>query len=986
MGQRTGKSDHIADARDTERRPLVGRERELELLSHQLEQTLTGHGRLVLISGEAGIGKTALVDEVAHGSRQRGALVFQGGCYDLTITPSYGPWMDAIDSHQRSGDGLDLVRGLQNFPLVAGATSQEFFEQFRAKLSQLTAHQPVVLILEDLQWADSASLDLLRFLARGLDDLALLLIVTWRDDEAPSLVSRQLPPLIRETHPLRIALRRLTRDELGTLVSNRYHLVESAGDALADLVQRRTDGNPFLAEEVLLSLEQQGALRAGNDTWSFTQPDDFGVPAVVRQVIEQRLDRLSQPTLRVLEYGAIAGQDATLDFLQTATGLTYDEFDASLHEATANHIIDDTSATDVTLRFRHALVRETLYARQNAFRRRARHGRVAQLLLDQPVRSATRLAYHFQAARDPRSVEWLVRAGEVSLEVHAPHDAIMHLIHAKESAQQFGIELSKDAVRLRGRAWEMVGNFENARDDYDLTLRLARADGDRSFEWQALLDLGVLWAERDYDRGGEALHESLALARQELSDIEVARSLNAVGNWHLNHEEPHPAIGYHQQALAIFTNHHDQHGVAASLDLLALAQYVAGDVRQAARQFEHAVELLEALDDQQLLSSALANWAMAGGYFESDAVAIAEGTLQYWLAISARARSMAQEIGWAAGQAYAEIQAGAMIASRGEMDQAMVLVDEGMHLAERIGHRQWMVCGHVALGRLHADLQEFDRAQIHLKAALDGARAIASPLWINFSTAALTLLLIDIDELDTASAFIEPVLSDARPATSTTQRLCRMAWARLLTARGEPQRAVFIVNELFDTAPSASGARSIPWLALTRGQAFAALGELGRAEADLTAARLGALPAGYRHLLVRIGLALGQLLHESGRTSEACSLFAEAENVVNQIAATLPSEKQRLAFLSAMRKKLPHAAGITPDRAMPVGLSPREIEVLRLVASGLTDVETGTQLAISRRTVGRHLESIYGKLGVGSRTAAAAFAYEHGLVLRTPPD
>ncbi|HET7036518.1 MAG TPA: BREX system ATP-binding domain-containing protein, partial [Thermomicrobiaceae bacterium] len=898
MGEATSEPGPIAAARHSAQPLLVGREREQELLRQQVERMLSGQGRLVLVSGEAGIGKSALVAAVADTARQQGAVVLTGGCYDLAITPPYGPWLDALGGYRPHDTLPNLPSWLRDLASVTGTTSQEFFEQVRLWLTEIANQQPLVLVLEDLHWADGASLDLLRFVARRLDDLALLLVATWRDDEGTQPISPILPALIREAQPLRIVLRRLNRAETRVLVAQRYRLANDERDALGDWVQRHAEGNPFFASEVLLALEHDGALSADGDTWRFNPPHEFSVPPLVRQVIEQRLGCLSEPTQQLLEHAAIIGQEPSLAFLQAVADVSDEVLATALDESIAAQMLTAAALSEGTLRFRHALVRETLYQRQNAFRRRARHRRVATLLLNAPSPSPVSLARHFQAAGDPQAVTWLARAGERSLAVYAPHDAITSLTRAEELAQRFGTVLPPSAVRSRGRAWEMVGDFARARDDYERTLRLAQEQGDRRAEWQALLDLGTLWVERDYDRAGHLFQQALTLARQELDDRAVAHSLNAVGNWHLNHEDPLPALGYHQEALALFTQRDDRPGVAATLDLLALAQYVAGDVRGAALQYARAVERLEDVDDRRLLSSALANWATAGGYFETDAVAAAEGPLQHWLAISARARAVAREIGWAAGQAYAEIQAGAMLGPRGDMGQALALAGAGMALAERIGHRQWMICGHVALGRMHADVFDPGPARAHLEAALTLSRTIASSLWTAFSAAALATMLVDLGELEAAGAVLDLAHDTERPALTTTQRRCRLTWARLLLARDQPERALEVSARLIDSAPNGNGPRSLPWLALTRGQALAALGHHGEAEIDLRAARLGARDLGYRHLLWRTDLALVQLWRDSRRASEVGWALDEAEAVIEEIAATLPSEVQRVAFLT----------------------------------------------------------------------------------------
>jgi predicted ATPase len=204
--------------------PLVGREREQALLHDQLAAALAGEGGLVLIGGEAGIGKTALAEAAGREAAERGALVLVGRCYDLSETPPHGPWVEAFEPR-----GAEHGRAHLPSPLGEGAPAASqaaLFAQVRAYLAALAAQRPLVLLLEDLHWADPASLDLLRFLARSLGALPLLLLATYRAEA----VARDhplyalLPALVREARPLRLDLRPLGADDVRALVAARYPL------------------------------------------------------------------------------------------------------------------------------------------------------------------------------------------------------------------------------------------------------------------------------------------------------------------------------------------------------------------------------------------------------------------------------------------------------------------------------------------------------------------------------------------------------------------------------------------------------------------------------------------------------------------------------------------------------------------------------------------------------------------------------------------
>jgi predicted ATPase len=209
------------------RYPLVGRERELALLRETFDGALEGHGGLVLVGGEAGIGKTTLVQAFIAEAAEQGALVLTGGCYDLTVTPPYGPWLDIADRYPDDPSLPELPEVLKRGTGVGELTSQlALFEVARDFLTEVATVQPLVLVLEDLHWADPASLDLLRFLARQLDGHRLLIVVTYRDDEVgvDHHLYRLLPPLVRESNPMRLDLRRLERPDIATLVARQYRL------------------------------------------------------------------------------------------------------------------------------------------------------------------------------------------------------------------------------------------------------------------------------------------------------------------------------------------------------------------------------------------------------------------------------------------------------------------------------------------------------------------------------------------------------------------------------------------------------------------------------------------------------------------------------------------------------------------------------------------------------------------------------------------
>ncbi|HEX5506247.1 MAG TPA: BREX system ATP-binding domain-containing protein, partial [Thermomicrobiales bacterium] len=388
--------------------PLVGRDRELAALRERLEAARAGRGGLVLIGGEAGIGKTTLAEWLLREAAQRGALVLVGRCYDLSETPPYGPWAEALAHAPLADEGTerpDLAGG-------RGAASRTaLFAVVRDYLAALAARRPLVLLLDDLHWGDPASLDLLRVLARGLADLPLLLLATYRSDE---LTRRHplyalLPLLVREARAERLDLHPLDEAGLRELAAC-YTLPEADAARLVAYLRGRAEGNPFFAGELLRTLEDDGTLRRAEGIWALGDVTAAGVPPLLRQVIDARVDRLGEATRDLLAAGAVLGQEIPLALWRAVAGGDEATLAGAAERALEARLLAET-ADGAGVRFAHALIREALYEGTLGPRRRALHRRAAEALLAAPDPDPDAVAHHLQRAGDERAVEWLVRAG-----------------------------------------------------------------------------------------------------------------------------------------------------------------------------------------------------------------------------------------------------------------------------------------------------------------------------------------------------------------------------------------------------------------------------------------------------------------------------------------------------------------------------------------------------------------------------------------------
>ncbi|MFQ6027699.1 MAG: serine/threonine-protein kinase PknK [Dehalococcoidia bacterium] len=485
---------------------FVGRQQEMGELKACLEDALSGRGRLVTLVGEPGIGKTRTAQELTTYAGLRGAQVLWGRCYEEQGMPPYWPWVQAIRSYVRERDPEQLRAELgagaadiaevvsdvkERLPDLQPAPQLEpdqarfrLFDSIAAFLKTASQRQPLVLVLDDLHWADQPSLLLLQFMARELGGARLLLIGTYRDVE----LSRQHPlaetlgELTRERLFQRVLLRGLSLEDVGRFIEIATGVEPPQG--LSQAVYTQTEGNPLFVTEVVRLLVQEGKLTpegAGDrDSWTVQ------IPEGVREVIGRRLNRLSQRCNETLTIASVIGREFTLDQLKPLIDdLTEDRLLEVLEEALATRVIEELPQSVGRYQFTHALIQETLTDELTLTRRVRLHARIAEtleLLYAGNVEAhAAELAHHFAEAvtvtGPNRLVQYCLLAGERALAGYAHQDALAHFQRAFDAKENqpmdaemasilFGLGRSQATALPRYQIGEAVASLNRAFDYY----------------------------------------------------------------------------------------------------------------------------------------------------------------------------------------------------------------------------------------------------------------------------------------------------------------------------------------------------------------------------------------------------------------------------------------------------------------------------------------------------------------------------------------
>ncbi|HLZ71591.1 MAG TPA: AAA family ATPase [Dehalococcoidia bacterium] len=991
--------------------PLVGRIRELSVLRARLAAACNGTGGGLLLSGEAGIGKSRLVTEAADEAVAHGFHTLTGNCFTHDRSLPYAPLLDLLrgvctglgpdDLAQLLGPTApELVAlmpeltarlpGVAPLPLLgAEQERRRLFQALVEFFTRQAARQPLLVALEDLHWSDETSLEFLPTLIRRIEAQPILLLLTCRTHEAPPALAALLADVKRLRLADELGLAPLTPAETAAMVRAVRGDAGPPRAAILDQIYDLSEGNPFFIEEILReALVREETVHEARSGWpTIGAAEQPAVPRSIQAMVRRRVGDLSGPAREVLLLAAVAGRRVDFALLQELTGSGERELLQALRELIAAHLIVEESGDRFA--FRHALTQQAVAAELLVRERRALHGRVAAALLQHaPAAGEERLAdlaYHCTLAeRWAEALEYGRRAGERAQALHAPRAAVEQFSRAIEAARRLGSTPAAALYRARGRAHETLGEFDLALTDLEAALDVAVRGADRRAEWQALIDLGFLWSSRNYGRTGEFFRRALALARELDDPATLGHSLNRLGNWHVNLDEPWLGLPYHEEALAIFTGLDDRRGIAETLDLIGLTQTGNADLPHAATCLDEAAALFRAEDDRTALVTCLTMRQACDHTYETATMVPAAFPDAEYTRPAREALAIARANGLRSDEPFALFMLAQSLGVRGQYATALSLAREALTIAEEMGHGQWRTGAHYVLGALSLDLLDLPAALWQLEQAVTLANEIGSLIWLRISAGQLGLACVAAGELARAEAVLDAALGADQLVETVGGRPVRLGRAALALARGEPERALHTVERLIASAPHAQET-PIPRLCLLRGEVLAALNRLPEAAAALAEAEATAATLGLRPLLWRILAAAGRVHWAAGHRAAARTAFSTARRLIDELAAPLSAEL-RATFLRGALALLPEAPRTAEPLArslLPDGLSPREAEVLRLLAGGHDNRAIAQTLVLSERTVEGHIANIYAKIGAAGRAAratATAYALRHGLV------
>jgi tetratricopeptide (TPR) repeat protein/transcriptional regulator with XRE-family HTH domain len=608
---------------------VVGREAELNRALELIDSAIGGTGRLLLLSGEPGAGKTRLAQEITLYLHQRDFLITAGRCYESQQAVAFYPFIEALASlyaaapvdirHEVPRRWSYLARllpalGLPVSDYTGPHDQQRLLWTATGFVQALARRKPVALLLDDLHWADAASLELLQHLARHAGGDRVLLLGTYRDGE----VNRRHPlegalrDLQREGLIARLEVRSLGRAQTGELIATVMG-EEEISDDLIDLIHRRTEGNPFFVRQVLHAMVERGDMYWKDGHWDRKRIDEIEVPESVRSVVGQRLSRLKAETQEILLEAAVLGQTFSFDDLLIMSGRVENELELALDEASAAGMVRETSRNGYG--FDHALTQGALSAELPSRRRRRLHlaaGEAIEALPDRTrQRRAAELAWHFLEGDDAeRARRWSVIAGDAAEHVFAHSDAEQHYRTALQLAEEEENRAQEIEAREKlASVLSLMARHDEALEEFERAVHWYHEHGD--FEGEIRAMAGVAWILFELgrrDEGIERLRPVLERWEREPVVSAGAASLHvAMGNlyWHAGWLDNGLRLLERAVELATAVDHSQLLGVAESRRALLLEHLGRSDEALAA--YSRSIPLLEATGDLQTLSRSFNN-------------------------------------------------------------------------------------------------------------------------------------------------------------------------------------------------------------------------------------------------------------------------------------------------------------------------------------------------------------------------------------------
>jgi tetratricopeptide (TPR) repeat protein len=866
---------------------FVGRDDELAVLDGCLERARRGAGQVVLVSGEAGIGKSRLLLELRRRVGGEDIAWLEGHCISYGANTPYLPVVDLLKSTagiQDDDSDAEVAKRVDELVAAWEGSAQgaapylkvilsadpgdsvvatmdpqerrvEVLHAIRTFVLQESAGRPHVIVIEDLHWADEMSREALAVLAEAVPSAPVLLLLTYR----PGYIH----PLGERGHPTSLTLGQLGHEDGMALAEGVLHGGTLPAD-LQRLIAGKAEGNPFYIEEVTKALVETGIMARTNGSYTLARPvEEVQIPENLQEVVLSRIDRLEQEAKQAIQLASVIGREFRARLLERISDLEARLSEVLTELQTLELIYQKALFPELAYMFKHALTQDVAYGTLLAERRRRLHrlvgAAVEELYADRLAEHYETLAHHYWEGQDwQKALDYLTKAGDKATAAYATHNALRYYARALEVCEVLGETALAAAASLaekRGLVNYGIGDLPAAVADLDRTVVAGRRLGDRSTEGKGLAFRAFLEVyNHDFETAEVTLQSAWAILGEGFEEVRPMASL-AMGN----------LLGASNRMPEMLPLLEGIGELPAMPDAFTegLWNWNRGLILYWLGQFDQAVAILDEMSERAArnVTNRLFNW-------------------------------------WIRGMA---------LASRGDYNSALPLLRKTVDMCERVG--DWQVRGRVVntIGWVFAELENHEQALERNRSGMDLVGSVSSLPDAEVEMNTRMNLADNLDALgrpEEAEEQFQAVEAAVRhPNKAQLWLLWRYSlhffhsYGEHMLGRGEPARALAYADECLRVAEETGSKKYFVKGRRLRGRALIAMSHLDDAERELSTALEIALALANPPQLWKTHAAMGNLRRAQGRPEDARQSYGDALSVIEAVAAGLTDEKLRQTFL-----------------------------------------------------------------------------------------
>src|SRR5271165_579986 len=977
----------VATADGNQHRPIVGRRRELEAFRAAFDRMLAGRRQLILISGEAGIGKTRCAEALAESAEDQGALVLWGRCREEAGAPPYWPWVQILRSYV-DASSLDEVRlnmGAAVKDIAAlvpelldssqatdltrdGVTDSSparfrTFDAIRQFFHQAAQQVPIILVLDDLHWADAPSLSLLEFLSEELLRVRLLIVGTYRDADAArkTPLLSTLGALSRDSECRRARLSGLSESAIGEVAERLCDV--SLSDSAIKAIYQQTDGNPLFAIELIKVIIDE-------NTGTTIPTVPARVPSGIRETISRRLSRLADRCNEILCAAAVHGRHFSVREISASTNEDVQSVLATLEPAIQAGILQSTVEAPDSWQFTHALIRETIYEDLSTAVRLRLHAQARDALAavhaGRPEPALTRIAHHYYQAAAlgyrEHAVVYALRAAESAVRIYAYEDALLHYDRAIETLESAGFlhdERLARAYILKGWALRLLGRPDRAIDVLLEAVNRTRVMGNAGL----LVDVLVFLALASHHIAQRHIVPLLERALALLPEVDLVARAKALATLAFAQRTLTDNSRIHRlvdESLGMASRICDATARCACYQLTVMA--LRGDPETLHRRIllgEEYVAAARSTASADLLAEA--HYWQALNYFEAGQLEALETLLDQYESLSTARFGLHQYL--------ARTHRLTLALLRGEWADLESRIEELLEIGTKTRRGD-------ADGVYGAQMFALNRDLGRLHTLAPQIKAMAASATMRMWEPGLMLIYAEIGLLSEARSIFERLVDRECAAVGKDDMYaaCLVFSAQTCCALADTRRAESLYRLLLPYARQTANHPTAVCFGAT---------DLYLAMLACTANWPELAREHFEHALtinrsMRAWPSLARTLHRYGVFLAARPTDQERHLGFQQL-----READELARRLGMARLIDDINTVLHARdgglIYPDDLTAREVEVLRLLAIGRTNKDVSLVLAISLNTVATHVRNILNKTQCANRTEAAAYAIRHDL-------